>query len=122
MNDLQDEEKDEKNDDFSREYEEKQKRYKPYVYFLLILIGLALLAPLIFSAIGYLYIIEPYLLVIIAGPFLLSILPIYLLLKCPACNSYMGKSVTTHCPKCEVRIRKDTSKNNSETKIDKTDK
>lgn len=99
------EEKQNKIQDFSQEYQKQLSYYRPIAKFFVFLILGSILFPFIAWAFGFLEAIAPYFLSIFFFPLVLAVLPVYLMGKCPACGRYMGKNVATFCPKCGVRVR-----------------
>jgi ribosomal protein L32 len=99
--------------DFAKIFEERQKRFRPIAFALLGLIGLALIVPPVFLALGYTEIL-PYFLYFFIFPFVLAVIPVWQMNKCPNCGKYMGKTPDTFCPGCGAQIRKNPTKKEDE--------
>ncbi len=124
MNDINEEEENKKKVDYSKEYAKKLKKFKPISYFLLFLLGTSIIAPIIILAIGYEGKVLKLFLAVIAIPIILSLFPVYFILKCPACDSYMGQNPGNYCPKCGAKIREEANKdeaNNDNNSIQKNE-
>ncbi|HNQ68420.1 MAG TPA: hypothetical protein PKN32_08580 [Bacteroidales bacterium] len=95
-----------KEKDFSNQYREQVKKFKPwgiliFVDFILIIAGLPF-AYFVFNLNStgiIIYLVFCALLLLVCVPFFINVL------KCPNCGKFMGRDVGKYCSQCGVRIR-----------------